>query len=151
MDRTHVANILPKRLEEYMREAEHDLKLTEMNIKEKAMLRSSFGAKYLRYTFEEERFKKKLEADIEKLKEVIKDEYLKENTAMLKAENPNIEKLLNFNIEKKLKTDERYLKYKEAIEAQNEIIRLLYEIQKLIASMNFDIKNSTDILKMESI
>ena len=49
MDRSHVKDILPKRLNEYMLEAESDLKLTEMNIKEKCLLRSSYAAKWLRY------------------------------------------------------------------------------------------------------
>ena len=65
MDRSHVLNILPKRLEEYMREAEYDLKLDEMNIKEKALLRSSLGAKWCRYSFEEERYKKTLTNQID--------------------------------------------------------------------------------------
>ena len=57
MDRTHVANILPKRLNDYMKEAEEDLKLTEMNLKEKCLLRSTYAAKWLRYGYEETAYK----------------------------------------------------------------------------------------------
>ena len=53
MDRSHVKNILNKRLEEYMLEAEEDLKLTDANLKEKSLLRSSMAAKWLRYNYEE--------------------------------------------------------------------------------------------------
>lgn len=59
-DRSYVKGILPQRLEAYMQEAEQDLKVTEINLKDKTLSRSALGAKWCRYGFEEERYKKKL-------------------------------------------------------------------------------------------
>ena len=71
MDRTHVENILPMRLESYMQEFEEDMKLNENNIHEKTFLRSGIAAKWARYSYEEERYKKQILDKIEELKETM--------------------------------------------------------------------------------
>ena len=45
MDRSHVDNILPQRLNDYMKEFEDDMNLTEVNIHDKTLMRSRIGCK----------------------------------------------------------------------------------------------------------
>ena len=70
-DRSHVENILPERLEKYMREFESDMKFDERDIHEKTLERSSIAAKWCRFSYEEEKYKKKILESVEKLKEQI--------------------------------------------------------------------------------
>ena len=151
MDRSHVLNILPKRLEEYMREAEYDLKLDEMNIKEKALLRSSLGAKWCRYSFEEERYKKTLTNQIDILKEQIKQNLFKSQQTAITSQSAAADKLISISIEKALVTDPTYKKLKEALNVQEDIIRLINEIQKQISMFGYDLTNAREILKLEQI
>ena len=151
MDRSHVLNILPKRLEEYMREAEYDLKLDEMNIKEKALLRSSLGAKWCRYSFEEERYKKTLINQIDILKEQIKQNLFNKQQSAITSQSAAADKLISISIEKALTTDPTYKKLKEAISVQEDIIRLINEIQKQISMFGYDLTNAREILKLEQI
>ena len=151
MDRSHVLNILPKRLEEYMREAEYDLKLDEMNIKEKALLRSSLGAKWCRYSFEEERYKKTLTNQIDILKEQIKQNLFNKQQSAITSQSAAADKLISISIEKALVNDPTYKKLKEALNVQDDIIRLINEIQKQISMFGYDLTNAREILKLEQI
>ena len=63
MDRSYVNGILNKHVEEYLQEAAADLRITDANIHDKTIMKSSYGAKYLRYELEEEKYMKKLKQD----------------------------------------------------------------------------------------
>jgi hypothetical protein len=151
MDRTHVANILPKRLNDYMKEAEEDLKLTEMNLKEKCLLRSTYAAKWLRYGYEETAYKKSIQNQIDVLKEQIKTSIFQQKQSAILNQSSAAEKLISLETEKALLNDPTYKKLKQALMAQEDIIRLIMEIQKIISSYGYDIANSRGILQLEQI
>jgi len=151
MDRSHVANILPKRLNEYMLEAESDLKLTEMNIKEKCLLRSSYAAKWLRYGYEETAYKKTICKQIDVLKDNIKQRIYQEKQNGIINKSTALDKLISLDVEKELVNDPQYKKLKMALAAQEDIIRLITEIQKIISSFGYDLANSRGILQLEQI
>ena len=151
MDRSHVANILPKRLNEYMLEAESDLKLTEMNIKEKCLLRSSYAAKWLRYGYEETAYKKTISKQIDILKDNIKQRIYQQKQNGIVNQSTALDKLISLDVEKELVNDPQYKKLKLALAAQEDIIRLITEIQKIISSFGYDLANSRGILQLEQI
>lgn len=151
MDRTHVKDILPNRLEQYMKQAEQDLKLTQMNIKEKALLRSSLGCKWTRYLFQEERYKKVLFNEIDKIKQQIRLKLFQNKKQSVLNSSAATEKLITVEIEQAIKNDKNYLKLKTAVSAQQDIIRLIMQIQKQVSMLSYDISNSTNILKLQSI
>lgn len=151
MDRSHVANILPKRLNEYMLEAESDLKLTEMNIKEKCLLRSSYAAKWLRYGYEETAYKKTISKQIDLLKDNIKQRIYQQKQNGIVNQSTALDKLISLDVEKELVNDPQYKKLKLALAAQEDIIRLITEIQKIISSFGYDLANSRGILQLEQI
>jgi hypothetical protein len=151
MDRTHVKNILAKRLNEYMQEAEQDLKVTELNLKEKCLLRSSLACKYLRYSYEETAYKKTLTNQIEVLRENIKKKLFQQKQQGIVNQSAALDKLISIDAEKELLADPTYKKLKEALNAQEDIIRLLNEIQKIIAAFGYDLANCKGILQLEQI
>jgi hypothetical protein len=151
MDRSHVKDILNKRLEEYLLEAASDLKLTETNIKDKSLQRSALGAKWCRYAFEENQYNKLLKNNIEKLKEeIIKKLFEKRNLAVENAD-PNVKRIINIDAEKVLVKTPEYKKYKEELDIQEEILRAIEETQRLIGQFGYDIKNAIEVMKLEFI
>ena len=151
MDRTYLQGILNKRLEDYMEQAASDLKLTEMNIKEKSLLRSSLGAKWCRYKFEEQKYIKVLKNNIDTLRDEIKRKlYEKQNLSIANAD-ANRQRLINMDAEKILIKTQEYQKYKQEIDNQEDIIRLIDETQKLIGQFGYDIKNALEVIKLENI
>lgn len=151
MDRTHVKDILPNRLEQYMKQAEQDLKLTQMNIKEKALLRSSLGCKWTRYLFQQQRYKKVLLNEIDKIRDQIRLKLFQNKKQSVLTNNAAAQKLITVEIQQAVKNDKNYLKLKTAITAQQDIIRLIIQIQKQVSMLSYDISNSTNILKLQSI
>ena len=151
MDRTYLQGILSKRLEDYMQEASSDLKLTEMNIKEKSLMRSSLGAKWCRYKFEEEKYIKVLKNNIETLREEIKKKLYEKQNISITSADANRQRLINMDAEKVLIKTKEYQEYKKEIDNQEDIIRLIDETQKLISQFGYDIKNALEVLKLENI
>lgn len=154
MDRSHVKGILPQRLEDYMREAQNDLKVDQINIKDKVLLRSSLGAKWCRYSFEEQRYKKKILDQIDKLREQFKQKIFNQKKTALINNNINnnaIDKLISLDAQKLLINDVTYKKWKQALNMQEDILRLINEIQKQISMLSYDLMNCKQILKMEMI
>ena len=151
MDRTHVQNILNKRLEEYMQEAEEDLKLTDANLKEKSLLRSSLAAKWLRYGYEENAYKKVLLNQIDTLKEQVKQQLYNQKKSAITNQSAALDKLINLDVEKMLISDPNYKKLKSALYVQEDIIRLIIEIQKIISMFGYDISNSRGVIQLEQI
>lgn len=134
-----------------MKEAEQDLKLTEMNIKEKALTRSSLGCKWTRYLFEEERYKQTLVNQLDLYKKDMRENVFKTRQQNVLQQNAAAEKLISVEIERLLKEDATYLKLKNGLNIQEDIIRLIIEIQKQVSMLSYDISNSTNILKLEQI
>jgi hypothetical protein len=151
MDRSHVQGILAKRLNEYMLEAEEDLKLTETNLRDKCLLRSSYAAKWLRYGYEETAYKKTILNQIDLIKDQIKQKIYKQKQNGIVNQSVALDKLISLDVEKELLNDVQYKKLKNALSVQEDIIRLIYEIQKIISSFGYDIANSKGILQLEMI
>jgi hypothetical protein len=151
MDRSHVDDILPKRLNEYMKEAEEDLKLNELNLKEKCLLRSTYAAKWLRYGYEETAYKKTINAQIDVLKEQIKNRIFKQKQNAVLQQSTAADKLISIETERELLNDPTYKKLKQALVIQEDIIRLIMEVQKIIGSFGYDIANSRGVLQLEQI
>ena len=98
-DRSHVENILPERLEKYMREFEQDMKFDERNIHEKTLERSSIAAKWCRFSYEEEKYKKKILESVEKLKEQIAEKLYEKKKSEIVSQTikDNMIKIRSFN------------------------------------------------------
>lgn len=149
MDRSHVDNILPQRLDDYMKEFEEDMNLSEINIHDKTLSRSGIAAKWARYSYEEERYKKRILEKIDELKELLtqklyekkKDDIINQRTTDMK---------IKIEVESLLKKSSQYQKIKEELENQDDIIRFLIEAKQIISSFGFDIKNAIEVLKLES-
>lgn len=150
-DRSYVKGILPKRLEAYMQEAENDLKITEINLKDKTLARSSLGAKWCRYSFEEEKYKKKIEQDIDDLREQVKQKLYEQKKQAISSNNPSVDKLMEVQAEKILVTTQEYKDLKAALKEQEDIVRLILEIQKQISMFGYDLKTAVDVIKLENI
>ena len=149
MNRAHVENILPQRLDDYMKEFEEDMKLTEVNIHDKTLERSGIAAKWARYSYEEERYKKKILEKIDELKELLTQKlYEKKKDDIINQRSSDMK--IKIEVESLLKKSTQYLKIKEELENQDDIIRFLIEAKQIIGSFGFDIKNAIEILKLES-
>jgi hypothetical protein len=151
MDRSHVQGILAKRLNEYMLEAEADLKLTETNLKEKCLLRSSYAAKWLRYGYEESAYKKTLVNQIDVLKDQVKQRIYKQKQNGIVQQSAALDKLISLDVEKELINDTQYKKLKLALSIQEDIIRLITEVQHIISSFGYDISDCKGISQLEMI
>lgn len=149
-DRSYAKGILPKRLQAYMQQAEADLKITEMNLKDKTLSRSSLGAKWCRYSFQEERYKKKIEKDIDDLREQIKQKIFEQKKNAI-VNSTVSDKLMEAQAEKILITTQEYKDLKAALKEQEDIVRLIIEIQKQISMFGYDLKTAVDVIKLENI
>jgi len=127
---------LNKKVLELDREVQADLRITEINVKEKAMQSSSLKCKWF-VTYLSE--KKKLEALQDKRKEVI-DEYVKEHgkVDVLKVKTQN-----EATKQEQIKTIDKALKI------QCEVVEYLEGVYKIWTTFSYDVKNSIDIIKIE--
>lgn len=151
MDRSHVQNILSKRLEDYMNEASNDLKLTDQNLHDKSLLRSSIGAKWCRYRFEQQKYIKVLNKNLEDLKEELKKKlYEKQKIAITEAD-ANTQRMINIKAQQLIVKTVEYQTIKQKLQQQEDIIRLIEQTQHLISQFGYDIKNAIEIMKLENI
>lgn len=148
-DRSYVKGILPTRLQNYMAQAENDLKVTEINLKDKTLARSSLGAKWCRYSFEEERYKKKLHEKEDELREQVKKKLYESKKVAITNASPSADKLMDIQAEKILVTTDEWKTLQATIKEQEDIIRLILEVQKLISQFSFDINNINSVIKLE--
>lgn len=147
-DRSHVENILPERLEKYMREFEQDMKFDERNIHEKTLERSSIAAKWCRFGYEEERYKKKILESVEKLKEQIAEKLYEKKKSEIVSQTIK-DNMIKIEVEKLVKKSSQYLKIQEELKNQEDIIRFIMDARQIISQLGFDLKNAIDILKLE--
>lgn len=149
-DRSYADNILPDRMEKYIKELEDDLKLSETNIHEKTLLKPGISAKWIRFLYEEEQFKKKLTQKIEDLKNQLAEKIFEKRKESLINQQSFTEVQIKIEVERRLKQLPQYVLIKDELAVQDEIIRLINEAKQLISQLSFDIKNSIDILKLEN-
>lgn len=150
MENSNNESLLPSKLERYMKEFQDDMLLNEGNIHEKTLSRSSIAAKWARYSYEEERYKKEVLQKIDTLKESLmqklyekkKDDLINQRVSEMK---------IKMDVEKLMKNSSQYLKIKEELENQDDVIRFMIEAKQIISSFSFDIKNAIEILKLENI
>jgi len=133
-----MADILNPRLMKFNEELLIDVKLTEMNIKDKTLACPGLKAKWLRLMFEE----RKLLSRMQELKKQKIEEYVANHGLH------NIPKIKT--IDEAQKSDE-INKLEKTIFQQKELVDYLEQANKIMMNLNFDIKNAIDIIKMENI
>ena len=148
-DRSYAEDVLPKKLDNYMKEFEQDVSLSEMNIRDKTFLRASLAAKWCRYEYEEKRFKEKIFAVIEELKSKEAAKLFEKKKNALLGQNSN-EFLLKAEVDKIIKKSSAYQSLKESIDEQEDVLRFIAECKQIISQFGFDIKNAIDLLKLEN-
>jgi hypothetical protein len=132
-----------------MKEFESDMTLNETNIHDKTLLRASLAAKWCRYEYEERRFKDKIQAAIDALKnQVATDLFEKKKQAI--ANKLATETMIKIETEKLVKNDAKYYDLKKAMEDQDDILRFIAEAKQIISQFGYDIKNAIDVLKLEN-
>jgi len=150
MDRSYVDNILSSRLDQYMLELKSDIKITETNLHEKVLERPGLAAKWGRYSYEEERYLKKMKDAFEKYQQsVAATLYNNKKSAIVNASSNTI--LMNKQVKDILKSDKTYLKFIDEISNQEDIIRFIGEAKQLMYSFGYDCKNAIEVMKLESI
>lgn len=147
-DRSHVENILNEKLESYIKEFESDMKFDERNIHEKTLERSSIAAKWCRFSYEEEKYKKKILESVEKLKEQIAEKLYEKKKSEIVAQTIK-DNMIKIEVEKLIKKSSQYLKIQEELKNQEDIIRFIMDARQIISQLGFDLKNAIDILKLE--
>jgi hypothetical protein len=128
--------LLPKRILDIQAEFTEDLKLNDFNIREKSLECPGIKGKYLSILFEEEAYLNKLEEAEEKLIE----DYIEQHG------NRGIPK---FKAESEARMDKDIIKIQVAIRKQKEVVRFINELYRIVSAFGFEIKNATEILKME--
>ena len=148
MDRSYVNGILNKHVEEYLQEASNDLRITDANIHDKTIMKSSYGAKYLRYELEEEKYMKKLKQDAEDFVEEVKKKlYEAKGQAIIDGNvNDTLMKTKALTVARK---SSEYQAIMKSIEEQEEVLRCVAEIKKLIYQMTYDLTNVRSIIALE--
>ena len=149
-DRSYADDILPQKMENYIKELESDLKLSETNIHEKTMLKPGIAAKWARFFYEEEQYKKKLNQKIEDLKNQFAEKLFEKRKDSILNQRSFTEVQVKIEVERKLKQLPQYVLLKEELDGQDDIIRFITEAKQMISQLSFDIKNSIDILKLEN-
>ena len=149
-DRNYAKDILSERLQNYMKEFAADVTLNETNIHDKTLQRSALAAKWCRYEYEEKRYKDKISESLDDLRTKIQQKLFEQKNAAVTNQTAN-ETMIKVKTEQILKTAPQYLKIKDELESQDEIIRFIGEAKQIISQFGFDIKNSIDILKLEQI
>lgn len=127
---------LPKRILEIQAEVVKDLELNDFLLHDKAMKCPGIKAKWLAILFEEESYMKKLENAYEQLVEDYVEAHGKRGIPKFKAEG-------------EARMDGDIMKLGSAIKSQKEVVRYMDGIYKIITSFGYEIKNATDIMKME--
>jgi len=128
--------LLPKRILEIQKEFVEDLKLNDFNIHEKSMECAGIKGKYLSILFEEDAYLTKLQNTEELLIEQYVEKYGARGVPKFKAENES-------------RNDEDIAKIQKAIKNQKEVCRFIDGLYKIVSAFGFEIKNATEILKLE--
>jgi hypothetical protein len=130
-------DILPERVKEFASEFNDDLKLNDMNLKEKTLLCSTIKCKWSQINYEECHLLKKMESTKSTLIETYVSQFGK----------PGIPK---FRTEQEAKLDDKISRLDRAIEEQKDITRFLDSVMKIVLGFGYDIKSAVDMTKMEN-
>ena len=129
---------LNKRILELTEELEKDLEINEMELKEKSLQSPGLKAKWIQIYYEELDYQEKLEEAKTKLRTKYINQY---------GESPDQPK---FMIERKADESQEIKKIEKALKEQQKVVRYLADVNKNIWSgFNFEIKNITELLKLE--
>ncbi len=148
MDRSYVSGILNKRVEAYLLEAQKDLKITDANIHDQTLLRSSYGCKWTRYEFEEEKYYKSLKQKLDDIIELVKENLYNQKGQSIIDGTAN-DALIKTKALVVAKKSKEFQDCQKEIEEQEEVIRCIGEVKKLIYQMTYDITNVRSIMAME--
>ena len=129
--------LLNKRLLDFHTEAISDLSFTEINIKEKSLKSPGLKTKWLMCYLEEKKFLAKLK-DVKKSK---LDEYITKHGQL------NIPKISTIKL---AESDSELVKLDLAIKEQGDVVEFLSGMLDIFKNIGFDIRNTTDLLKIES-
>ncbi len=132
-----IQQLLNKKILKYNDELSTDIKLSEMNIRDKTLSAPGLKVKWLRIFFEEKKLLNKL----------IESKNLKINEYVINHGLQNVPKLKTIE---EAKRSEEIVKLEKFISEQKEVVDYLEQANKIMINYNFDIKNAIDILKMEN-
>ena len=130
------SNLISARLKEIYEEVTNDLKINEINIKEKALECPAIKSKWSMIYLEERRYYKKLE----EARNLKIEEYIENHG------RPGVPKI---KTKDEAKRDINIKKIRKLLSDQKEVIDFLEGIIKIMSSLNFDIKNCLDVIKIE--
>lgn len=132
-------NNLNNRIKELEKELVKDLTINDININEKAMLVPSIKSKWVMFMLEEDKYLDKLTDTLD----ILKNNYIKHYGKM---GVPKLQQMDEMKENKKIKT------LTLAIKEEKETTRFLREVNKnILNTFSYDIKNSIDITKMETM
>jgi len=139
VEKTEIKNYnqLSKRMDELFEDAQKDLDLNEMNIREKALGAPGIRAKWGCIRFAEESLLNKLKNKRENLI----DNYTTEFGELGKPK---------FQLKNELLQSDEIIKIDKIIRGQKEIVNFVLEMNKTFSQFGFDIKNSLEIMRLES-
>jgi phenylalanyl-tRNA synthetase alpha subunit len=127
-------------LEKYKQEIKEDLKIDQLNILEKQLILPSLKHKWVSRLIDQKRTYNLLNKKKKETKKKVLDSFEKNLPK-------NIPKVA---LDQKIENSEIVQKLNEQIEESDIIIQYLEKVEKIFSSMSFDLKNATDLIKMET-
>ena len=130
-----------KKLEKYINELEEDTKLNELNLHDKQLMLPGIKHKWVARLILHKVEIKKLRALLDKARDTIVQKKLKDQTVAMSR----------VSIEKMVDKHDVIVKIKSKIEDEKLMVLYLEKVETILRSMTYDIKNLTDIMKLESL
>lgn len=127
-------------LEKYQLELKEDIKIDELNMKDRSMAITMIKHKWVGYLMRHKIDLKKLENGRELMVNTISEQLL---------EKPDLQ-LSHAAIRRKAESHETIVKVDEQIEGYKVIIEYLEKIEKVVNGMTWDLKNIIELVKMET-
>lgn len=125
-------------LNQYIKELNDDVKLSEYNLREKSMTCSSLWAKWLSYLFVEKE-------NLQRISDT-KQKILKKKMTQVKAQDS----VLRMKSEEKLSENDENMKKLNILREQTQSnIDFIERALGIFANFGFQIKNTTDVLKLQ--
>ena len=125
-------------LNQYIKELNDDVKLSEYNLREKSMTCSSIWAKWLSYLFVEKE-------NLQRISDT-KQKILKKKMTQVKAQDS----VLRMKSEEKLSENDENMKKLNILREQTQSnIDFIERALGIFANFGFQIKNTTDVLKLQ--
>ncbi len=129
---------LHPRILELAAELQDDMKMTQMNLSDKALSAPGIKAKWIQIKFEEDKARK----DLEEAERKAREEYASQ------FGDPDVPK---YKTAKEAESSDRVVKLRRAKEAQTEVVRFLDNIVLgVMKDYSYDVSNAIRITQMES-